>query len=100
MKITLHEQVRMCMVKNKNSFLKITDIAKLSGLDWFQVQRIIKCAFKLGWVKRKEMIHSKGSFGKDNFNTKKTMYQIVNEDCWLGLYTQYSRVLKNEKRRN
>ena len=98
--ITHHEIIRMTMMQHKDSYLKIGDIAKLSGLDWFQVQRVIKCAFKLGWVKRKEMDHSKGSFGNDKFNTKKTMYQIVKHDCWLGIYTQYNRILKNEKRKN
>lgn len=90
-KLYNYEIVKRTLEINQHQFLRINEIAFLCGLSTHQVSRVIKAAWKLGWVERVEIPHHNNSFGKGAFSVLKTRYKLKRTESWSGIMPLYKQ---------
>ena len=97
-KLHNYELVKNTMLNYNESFLRKIEIAQLCGLEVEQVSRIIKAAWKLGWVSRIETkINNNNAWGQGKYPALRTSYKIKRTDTWSGLMPLYRETLEKEK---
>jgi len=93
-----YEIVKRTMEIYKDRFMRKTEVSQLCGLTVEQVSRIIKAAWKLGWVSRIETkINNNNAWGQGKYPALRTSYKIKRTDTWSGLMPLYHQTLKKEK---
>lgn len=93
-----YEIVRKTLDFNKSRYMRIIEISQLSGLKYNQVERVIKMAWKLGWVSRIETkINNDNAWGKGKFISCRTQYKLKRVDTWTGIDVLYKQIIENEK---
>lgn len=99
MKIPIYDLIHKTMLMHKDQYLKKSEIAQLTGLQPEQVSRVIRAAYKLGWVERIARTLNENAFGEGKFSAMRTAYKITRTESWMGLMPLYHQVLENEKNR-
>lgn len=98
-KLHNYEIVKRTMEFYNKTYLRKAEIAQLCGLTVEQVSRIIKAAWKLGWVTRIETkINNDNAFGGGEFSAIRTSYKIKRTDTWSGLIPLYKQVLARDRK--
>lgn len=96
-----YEIVKRTMDFYKDRYMRITEISQLSGLTYHQVERIMKMAWKLGWVSRIETKHNNdNAWGNGEFTSCRTQYKIKRLDTWTGIDVLYKQIIREQKKRN
>ena len=94
-----YEIVKRTMEVYKDTYLRKAEIAALCRLEIEQVSRIIKAAWKLGWVTRIETkVNNDNAFGEGEFSAIRTAYKIKRTDTWSGLMPLYKEVLSRDRK--
>lgn len=96
-----YEIVKNTMEVYKDRFLRKAEISQLCGLTVEQVSRIIKAAWRLGWVIRIETkLNNDNAWGQGKYSALRTSYKIKRIESWSGLMPLYHQVLdKNREKR-
>ena len=92
-----YEIVKRTMEFYSDRYLRKAEIAQLAGLQFEQASRIIKAAWKLGWLTRIETPIHNNCFGKGKLPVIKTIYKIKRTESWSGLMPLYHQVLKKDR---
>lgn len=92
-----YEIVKRTMEFYKDRYLRKAEVSQLCGLQVEQVSRIIKAAWKLGWVSRIETPIHNNCFGKGKLSVIRTTYKIKRTESWSGLMPLYNQVLKKDR---
>lgn len=93
-----YEIVKNTLEVNKDRYLRKAEISVLTNLKQEQVSRIIKAAWKIGWVSRLETPIHDNCFGQGKFPSIKTAYKIKRTDSWAGLMPLYNKTLTEERK--
>ncbi len=88
-KLYNYEIVKRTLEANQHQFLRINEIAFLSGLSREQTRRVIQAAWKIGWVERTEVPIHNNSFGEGKFPVLRTQYKIKRLESWSGIMPLY-----------
>ncbi|MCA9459440.1 MAG: hypothetical protein KC550_02730 [Nanoarchaeota archaeon] len=94
-KIRVYDLVKNVLMMNKDQYLKVSEIAFLGGLNYEQVERIIKIVYKIGWVERISYPFHNNAFGK-GMPSLRTAYKIKRTESWIGLRKLYDEVLRQQ----
>lgn len=99
MRVFNYEIVRNCLLSEER-FWRISEIAKHSGLEYNQVQKVIAEAWKIGWVSRIERFDkNNNAWGKGKFKAIATAYKIKRKESWMGLTPLYKQIMQEQKRK-
>lgn len=96
-KLHNYEIVKRTMEVYKDRYLRKVEIADLCKLSVSQVSRIIKAAWRLGWVSRIEVPIHNNCFGEGKLQVIRTTYKIKRIESWSGLMPLYNQVLDKDR---
>ena len=94
-----YEIVKRTLEHHKKEYLRKGQIAHLTGLSTEQVSKVIKAAWRLGWVSRIETRLNNNAFGRGRFPAIRTAYKIKRFDSWMGFKRLYTDVVERQRER-